>query len=722
VPSKRGPIVIGLLSAAAALASLNLSVDNSRDRMLQQHSPAARAYDEFVREFGDESVVIVALSGKPLFEFESLDEMVLAADRLAGLPHVTSVNGLPIIFRDTFGEEDNVALEEELTSTPFYRGLFLSEDGTTTGILVELDGSDESGSAEGITAAIEQAVQPLRDFGFRVDLIGQPVFQSTINHLTQSETIRMFPIAALVSLLVLIALLRSVRATLVVLVCSATTLLLTMGTMAATGHTLNMVTASSPLILWVLSLANSIHIVSRYQRVLAVENGPAAAIARTMAELTYSCALASVTTAFGFVSLSVARVSAVQELGIYMGAGMIISLVVSLMLAPWLLVTWKIAPVSRARHDSRVLAWFGRVITRHHVPALVVTGIFIGVAIFYALKVEADPDTLDFLQKDNPTAESFRFVAGKLTGFQSLEIVVDTPGGWTNSAYWPAIERLTERVAQEGVVVRAYSPLEFVKKINQWEHEVDPAYYTLPETSEEAEHLLSLMNDDDRDRIRRFTTEDDSRIRISVLLNSMNSKEFDSVIQAAETGIRELPPPLAGYTTGMAARMHEFEYGLVTTQIVSYAASFVMVFGSILIGLRSLRLTLFSIPPNILPMLAVFTTMGAFHLSLNVATVMVASISLGIAVDNTVHLLANYRRLRLAGTRGHEAIRETLVHVGPACVVTTVTACIGFFTLAASVFIPIANFGLLSGIAMLAALAADLVLVPSILAFGGDNR
>jgi predicted RND superfamily exporter protein len=202
------------------------------------------------------------------------------------------------------------------------------------------------------------------------------------------------------------------------------------------------------------------------------------------------------------------------------------------------------------------------------------------------------------------------------------------------------------------------------------------------------------------------------------LLNSLNSREFDGVIQAAEAGLRELPPPLSGHTTGMAVRMHEFEYGLVTTQIASYAASFVMVFGSILIGLRSARLTVLSIPPNILPTLGVFATMGAFHLSLNVATVMVASISLGIAVDNTVHLLANYRRLRLDSTDTARAIVDTLVDVGPACIVTTVTACIGFFTLAVSVFIPIANFGTLSGIAMLVALAADLVLVPSILAIG----
>jgi predicted RND superfamily exporter protein len=101
---------------------------------------------------------------------------------------------------------------------------------------------------------------------------------------------------------------------------------------------------------------------------------------------------------------------------------------------------------------------------------------------------------------------------------------------------------------------------------------------------------------------------------------------------------------------------------------------------------------------------------------------MVASISLGIAVDNTVHLLNTYRLQRLTELSNPDAIRETLVHVGPACIVTTITACIGFFTLSFSEFIPISNFGLLSGIAMVIALIADLVLVPSILAFGGNAK
>ncbi len=722
MPSKRGPILVGLFCIAALASLYWLRVDNSRERMLQQHSPAARVYDEFLNEFGEETVAIIALSGKPLFELDSLDEMLRAVDRITKLPGVVDVNGLPVLFRETFGEDDNEALEEEVTGTPFYQGLFISEDRQTCGIVVELEGMEAPGASAEITRQLNEAVQPLREFGFRVEMIGDPIFQSTMDHLTQSETLKMFPISAALSLVVLVWLLRSVRATLVVLLCSAATLLLTIGVMVVTGHTLNLVTASSPLILWVLSLSTCIHLVSRYQRLLAKSGDPIASVKATVRQLTYSCALSAITTAFGFISLAVARVSAIQELGIYMGVGMVLSLVVSFALVPWCLVAWKIPPMKKEKRDSRTLGSLGRVLTRHHVPALVVSGIFTLVAIYFALQVKANPDTLDFLQRDHPVAVSFRYVADHLTGLQSLDVVLDTPGGWLNPEYWPPIDNLIRQIEDDPIVARTYSPLDFVKKINQWENELDPEFYAMPDTRERADELLSLMDDQDRERVGRFVRDDGGRIRLSVLMNSTNSREFDETIQIAQAGLDALPPPLTGHLTGMAVRMHEFEYGLVTTQISSYLASFVMVFGVILIGLRSWRLTLLSIPPNLMPMLAVFTAMGAMDISLNIATVMVASISLGIAVDNTVHLLNTYRQQRLTDLPSHDAIRETLVHVGPACVVTTVTACIGFFTLSFSQFIPISNFGLLSGIAMVVALAADLVLVPSVLAFGGNAK
>jgi hypothetical protein len=722
MPSRRGPILFGVLCLVSLVLVTQLRVDNRHERMLDQHSRAARDYEEFKKEFGNDNVVIVAVSGKPLFELDSLDTMVAAAERLEKLPYVAAVDGLPVLFRDTFGQDDAEALEKEVTSTPFYQGLFISKDRNVAGLLVELKPMDTPGAIEELVKALDEAVRPLRDLGFRVDLVGDPVFENAINIITMGESLRMFPIAAALSLIALIWLLRSIKATIVVLVGNVVILLMTMASMPATGHTLNLVTASSPLILWVLSLANSIHVVSRFQQLSAAAKSPIHAINETMKELRGSLIMSSITTSLGFLSLITTNVSAIRELGVYMSLGMILMLLVSLYLTPWLCIVCKVPPSHHVHHASRALDRFGGLLTRHPRRALGLFAVFAAVAVFFALKVKAQPDSLAFLPKDHPIVNSYQFVSDHLTGLQSMEVVIETPGGWTNTDYWPAIGKVVGAIEAEPVVSRVFGPFDLLKKVNQWEHDFDPKFYVLPGSRKEADDLLGLMSKDDSKQVDRFESNDGGRIRFSVLMNSREASAFDEVIHTTERALAALPQPLAGHVTGMASRMHEFEFGLLQNQFRSYASSLVMVFVVILVGMRSFRMTLILLPPNFVPLLCVLMVMGAAHISLDVATVMVASVSLGIAVDETILILSYYRWLRAHGKGNFEAIRGSLADVGPACIVTSAVTCIGFFTLAMSIFVPISNFGLLCGIAMFAAVISNFVLVSSILALAGDEK
>jgi len=722
VPTRRGPIIIGLCCLVALALVTQLRIDNRHEQMLDQNTPSALAYDRFQQEFGNDAVMIVAVSGKPIFDLDSLDAMVRAAHALEKIPHVAGVDGIPTIFEKTFGADDNLALEEEMTNTPFYRGLFISEDRQVAGIVVQLDPLEKAGANAELTAAIDKAVQPLREFGFRVDLVGDPVFESAIDTITLGETLRMFPIAAALSLGVLIWLLRSIRGTIVVLLCSGIILLLTMGSIQATGRSLNLVTASLPLILWVLSLANSIHVVTRFQQLAAGNFSPAEALAETMRELRGSLIMSSITTALGFVSLVTTNVSAIRELGIFMGWGMMLMLAVSLYLTPWLCMVLKVPPAPHVQKTSRILDRFARIITRHPRPALAGFGLLIVAAAYFAFPIKVQPDSFAFLPKSNPVIQSYEFIADRLTGLQSMEIVVDTPEGWTNIAYWAPLEKMMATLDDMDSVSRVFGPFDFLRKINQWQHDFDVAFYALPSSQQEAEDLLGLMTDADRSQLTRFESNEGERIRFTVLMNTHDGSEVERIIHTAEIELAALPAPLHGEITGMARRMHEFEYGLLQNQVTSYGSSLIMVFIVIFIGMRSLRMTLVLLPPNIVPLLAVFTAMGLLGISLDVATVMVASISLGIAVDETVILLSYYRWVRAQGKGNFEAIHDALADVGPACIVTSIVAVIGFFTLSLSIFIPISNFGLLCGIAMFTAVASNLILLPAMLALSGDEK
>ena len=721
--SRIAPFVIALLCAAAVYACFQLEVDTRHDRMLDQSSVEAREYRRFLEEFGSDEYIIVALSGRPLFDVDNLDLMVEALEELEAVPQVKRVNGLPAVFRDRFGAEDPEALEEEMTTTLFYTGLFISEDQQTAGLLIETVVLDDPQARRDAVTAIDAALNPLRETGFRVDLVGTPVFSTELNRLSIGESLRMFPIAAVASFLMLLWLLRSASAIAVALICGLSTLVLTMGSIAVLNRPLNVVTTSIPLVLWVLALANLIHLIVRYQHHRQLHDAPRIALRAALHEVRAACVLSAITTALGFLSLYVADIGPIQEYGFFMALGMIFSLAVNLLLGPALILWFNVsAPRKAFAMNSPTFARIAELVAQRPWPVLVFF-IGLGFAGLYGIaNLKADPDSLSFLPSDHHIVTSYEYVSDNLTGTKSLEVLVDTPGGWVEPAYWGEIEALAKSLEALPDVARVMTPLEFIKKANQWDNNLDPEFFALPDTKEEAEELLDLFEEEDLGALEQFAAPDDERIRLSVLIASSKSNRMREIVTFAREQVAQLPAPLSGTVSGMAVRMDAMQDKLLRTQLLSYATAFAAIFLTILIGLRSLGIMLLATTPNLVPMLAIFTTMTLLGISLDAATVMVASITLGIAVDDTVHFLTHYRRLRFADEEAIPAIIHTAGAIGPSITITTLTACIGFFTLAFSVFVPIRYLGILAGIAILIALLADLLLLPALLSVFSGKR
>lgn len=717
IPNKFWAIGILILAAGAAVLCLRLQLDNRLDRMLSETGQEAQDYQHLLNRFGSDEFVMIATSGKPIFEEAALDAMLAALDRLDEVPHVYHVAGIPTVFRDRFGEEDPEALEEEITSTPFYHGLFISEDATTAGILLQTEILDEPESRRDMVKKIREAIAPLREYGFDTYLVGVPVFDVDLNAISMRESLRTFPIAAVASLIVLFALLRSFRAAAVVISCGVISLLLTMGLIGLAGRPLNVVTAILPLLLWVLALANCIHLVCRYQFYRLSSTTIEEAVAKALQETRFPCILSAVTTAVGFFSLIIAEVGPIRELGLLMSAGMIISVIVNLLLGPNLLIYFK-APAPRwmANVNTPFFPGLANRIVRKPVPVIAFFALLLAGGIYSLQYIKSEPNSLRFLPKGSETLEAYNFVAKNLTGMYTLEILIDTPGSWLNDEYWPALIEFAEEFQKRDIVARVLSPMDFLKKMNQWDHDLGPEHYRLPESAERAEELMAMLDEGDTKEMRRLIRDDGEQIRLTLLINDMDSVRFSSLVQDARQRVENLPEPLTGMVTGITSRLERMQRALVRTQVNTFGLAFLMVFFAIFVGLRSARLTAISIIPNLVPILSAFTVMAIFGINLDAATVMVASVALGIAVDDTVHLLAGYRRERQAGKENSIAIRDALTAVGPSISVTTLTACIGFFTLATSAFIPVADFGRLAGIAMIWALAADLLFVPALLA------
>ena len=707
-----------LLVVPAALSLGRLDVDNRLERWVGDDPAGTDAYRRFRATFGSDEFVLVAVAGADLLSAESLDLRVEAVGAVEGLDGVIRVMGPAVVFRDLFGGEDPEALADELTSTPFYRHLFISDDGLVLGTVVVVEPGRRADARRRLVRGIEEAYEPVRQAGMRVELVGPTVLAAALDRVSEEEALRTLPLALLGSLVVLALLLRSLRGMAVAATCAGVSVVLTLSLVVASGRSLSMVSSALPSLVWVLSLAGAIHVLRRYQDFHLGASAPAA-MREALGETTRPCTIAAVTTSLGFLSLLAATLSPVRELGVFVAGGLMIGLVAALTVAP-VAAVWLRVPARGARHGFR-LERLVRWTTRRHRAVLAVFVVVAAVAGASVPFLPVDANPLRFLPRDNPTVEAYRWVGENLTGFHTLEVVVDTPAPWWTSSVSSRLDRLQETFAGMAGVARVLSPLDLLRKLHQWDVGPREEAYRLPAEPSAAEKLVREASGPAGELLDAFSTADGDTVRLSLVVDVMDEGAFLDLVEQVRAAVGKQPAGWTATVTGQVLRLVEAQDTLVSTQVRSFGAALVVVLTAIGVGLRSIRLAALSVVPNMAPILVVLATMAWARIPLDAATVMVASVSLGIAVDDSVHLLEGYRRRRDA-LGISPALCATATDVGPALVVTTATACVGFFSLLPSRFVPVARFGLLAGLAMLAAFVAAVVVVPAVVtAFAGKG-
>ena len=707
--------VMLVAAVGAGWAARGLVVDNRLERWVGGRGETTDVYEEFRADFGSDEFLLVIIGGGDFFSPPVLDLMLDAAERMESIPGVVSVRGIPTFYRDLFGGEDPDALAEELTSTPFYRDLFISDDEQLAGILVRVEPADDPAARRRVVASVREALRPLVHAGREVRLVGSTALIVALDEVSESEARRTLPIALTGSLLMLALMLRSVRAMVVTGLCALISVVLTLGLAAVMGLSLNMVTTALAPLLWVLALSNSIHIMRRYQD-LRVDRPLGEALGEALRQTTRACSLAAITTAAGFASLTTAGMGPVRELGLLAAIGVLLSLAVNLTVAPLLVEVLGVPPFRRHLQPLKGLkgrwSWGWRDHPRAVMAATAVLALAAAITI-PSIRVESDP--VAFLPDDHPTTRAYRDLAGKIGGFYTLEIVLRTPDAWYAPEIWPVLDELSGRIGASPVVSKVLSPVDVLRKLNHWDNGFDPVAYRPPQTRGMTEEILAAAGDLGGGVLGELVLEDGRTVRLSVLVNEMEGRRFLALVDQARGALDDLPPGWSGLVTGQVLRLVDAQQTLVATQVRSLGLALVLVFGVIAAGLRSWRFTFTAVLPNMVPILVAFALMSVLRLPLDIGTVMVASIAVGIAVDNTVHVLENVRRRREEGMSTTEATEHTLRDIRPAMAATTATACAGFLALCTSDFVPIRAFGLLAAAAMIAALAADVLLLPSIL-------
>ena len=709
-------------------------------------SPEYQRYKDRVAEFSGDNLIIIGYEAPDLLDSRALDNLERAVSRIRAMDDVARVESVldaahlrgadGTVRFTTYADEAKSAPEatgdllDRLRADPLYRDLLVSADGTAGAVVVELP-VDDARPVEREPMIVSGILEILTEEGFPaqhlhrtgvVALVAEMMHQAVLN------ITRIFPATALVLLLVVWLLFRRLWPALITSGVGAISVLWTMAFSVLLDPNINIMVAVVPAIMLIVSFSDVIHLCSAYLLECDRTRNRNEAILRAGVDVGRACLYTSLTTFAGFVSLSLVPAPVFRMMGLVLGFGVAIALLLAMTVTP-ILFSLMPMPHPWSGRDSRVLGALDRLLGAiEHLalnrPRWVIAGfgVFLVVALVGTAQVNIDTSFEDRLAPDNPVTRDTRWFEERFSGSATLELYVKAPEGRSllDPEILDAITGYQDALTDLPGVSRATSLVDILRRIHQAMDPQRPPGEIPKDRKRIADYMLLLeMSGEDvgLDRLVDFDRHT-ARIILQVEQGAPMRQTHDLGGIAEGLAASLLPEGSTVEVTGVFYLIGGWLDEIISGQQRGLALAFLSILLMMVIALRSLRVGLWSMIPNILPLLALGGLAGFLWENTDSDTMAIGMIAVGIGVDDTIHFLT---RLRLESQRTadpREALRRTFHFSGRAIVITSVVLVAGFAPFILSDYLTVTYFGTLLPLCLLVALAADLLLVPALVTVG----
>ena len=724
--------------ALAPLADIR-TLDNDVAAWFQQDDPVYRDYERLKQEFPGSRTLIIALESDDAFAPAMLEalraittdiERVQAVRRVQSLATANrvSVDGdegdllvEPLVPRA--GAIDAAAVRRDALGDRMLAGDLVSASGRVLAVIVSFDEARIDAIRAPVLDEIRTRVTAHLPPGARAHYNGSLEISETYNRVTLANQTRFTPPIMLITVAALWVMFRSWRLTVLTLFAVLVSTLWTVGLYLWAGFGFNILTSMLPALVMVLAIADDVHIIQHYTQCRRDGADHQAAWKHSVRHLITPLLAASGTTALGLLSLATSEVDAVRTFGIGAALGVMVDFAISITLMPTLLGLVHVSPDPPPQ--SRVLAmpmqWIATTTRRHPVGVALVALALVVVAGLGVTRLRVDTNHVAFFKPGHPVHDSAQLMDRELAGIYSFQVMLEGP---PESLRAPDVlarmETLRARLEQLGHVRKVIGLPDYVARVHEQLAPDDVGDgRRLPTDADLVSQELFVfgLSEDGRRELETVVSSDYSRTQIMVKLASMSSDEAFEEVEEAERLARNLfaGTGITPTVTGAGRLFATLDHYLVTSQLSSFATAFVSVFAVIFLVFRSLRFGLLAIVPNVVPVVIVLGAMGWLDISMNVATVMVASIALGVVDDDTIHFISRYRREARAGRTTDEAIAIATAEEGRASLTTAIINTLAFSVLMLSDYRPSGWFGGLLALTMAVAFLAEVFLLPSII-------
>lgn len=528
------------------------------------------------------------------------------------------------------------------------------------------------------------------------------------------------PLVLLVSVALLWYCLRSLPFALSMMVISAVTILLTVGTMGWLRAPFNQISNMGPLVVLIIAMADGIHLVSIYLQGLYDGKSKEEAMGDSLRVNLQPVTLATITTAMGFLSLNYCASPGIYGFGNVVAIGVVWAFLVTFLLLPALVMWLPVRKVPRPLGMRGFIDTVTGLVHRRGGQLLWGGALLILVTLAMLPLNSIDFERFEFVDEDSDFHKVMTALKEKIGNDQSLVFVIDSGEyyGVTEPDFLQAVESFSRWLEEqpESSFVRSYTGL--LKTLNEAEHDGDEAWHVVPEDKLQViDYLVSYqLIQEIEPQMEPLFDADYAAIRLVIGTSDLNNSQliaFNNRIEDwIEANLDEQYRVLHGDHSILFARLDQS----ITVQLLQgFSLSFLLITATMLVGLRSVRYGLLSIAPNLFPATIVFGFWGLVMGGLSPYILMLFSISIGLVVDDSVHVLSKYIVARREGRAPAAAVDYSLSRAGPAITITTLSLALGTFVLVFSNTFYYQNVAYLLTPIIVVALLLDLLFLPPLL-------
>ncbi|EOV0068689.1 RND family transporter [Vibrio vulnificus] len=737
-------LIISLMAiVATAMGAKNLYFRGDYNIFFDGSNAQLQAFDEIQTTFAktDNIALVLAPKSGDVFDQRTLTQIQEMTEQAWQVPYSSRVDSLAN-YQHTEAVDDDLLVEDLLyqsypltaeriakvravaMSEPLLVNALVSEKGDVAviNITMQMPGVDETAEVNEVVAYVEQMLSH-----YRAEYPDVTIYKAGIiamNHsfamAAQNDSATLVPTMLLVILVFLTLMLRSFLSVLATLVVIIGAIVATLGIVGWAGMFLHVASVNVPTLIMTLAVADCVHVIASMRHFMRQGMPKSQAIHRSVTLNFVPIIITSVTTAIGFLMMNMSDSPVLRDFGNLSALGVMIACVLSVSLLPALL---NLLPVrfsaKQAAKSSDIMDKLADLVVRRRNVLLPLSIVVIAGSAALIPYNKVNDESVKYFDTSSEFRQAADFMEQRIGGMTTMSIAIKThqSQGIASPEFLEVLGEFTRWLREQPETDHVASLSDIYKRLNKNMHGDDSAYYALPAERELAAQYLLLyeMSLPFGLDLNNQVNVDKSSVKLQLTVKNLGSVELVALEERIYQWFASHAPRyqvVASSPSLMFAHIGETNMAsmLSTLPITLFLISALMIF-----ALRSWRLGVISLVPNIAPAVIGFGLWALISGEINLGLSVVVTLTLGIVVDDAVHFLAKYQHARKEGQNAEQAVRYAFHTVGRALWITTVVLVAGFSVLAMSQFRLNSDMGQLSAIVIFVALVIDFVLLPSLL-------